>query len=327
MSAINVTSVEVLDNPTHFANPLQFEIQYECLYQLQHGEDTPSPSLSIPACVRSAARLSRGQRHLGRLLRLDDRPAHPPSSRAGPQSISHRSKRNPSQHSSRLLAGSSHPQQAGFGIVPGKWSAAQHGALGSEYAHPSHGADTLSVLSADLEWKLIYVGSAESEDFDQVLDSVLVGPVYPGQYRFVFQVWIARFLLRPCSALVSLATVAEEQGDLHSCKTSWASECKFVVIEKLFCVSCVSSSAMRHQPSCRHPFAYSHNMHGVVQSNPPDPAKLRLDDIMGITVILLTCSYNGKVRRARQMLWQEANMSFPPIRRDCTRMCANSRLT
>ena len=42
--------------------------------------------------------------------------------------------------------------------------------------------------SADLEWKLIYVGSAESEEYDQVLDSVLVGPVYPGQYRFVFQV-------------------------------------------------------------------------------------------------------------------------------------------
>ena len=41
---------------------------------------------------------------------------------------------------------------------------------------------------ADLEWKLIYVGSAESEEYDQVLDSVLVGPVYPGQYRFVFQV-------------------------------------------------------------------------------------------------------------------------------------------
>lgn len=104
MSAINVTSVEVLDNPTNFANPLQFEIQYECLYQLAH----------------------------------------------------------------------------------------------------------------DLEWKLIYVGSAESEEYDQVLDSVLVGPVYPGQYRFVFQ------------------------------------------------------------------------------SNPPDPAKLRGEDIMGITVILLTCSYNSK---------------------------------
>jgi ASF1 like histone chaperone len=36
--AISVTSVEVLDNPTSFTNPLQFEIQYECLYQLNNGE-------------------------------------------------------------------------------------------------------------------------------------------------------------------------------------------------------------------------------------------------------------------------------------------------
>ena len=36
MSAINVTSVQVLDNPL-FANPLQFEIQYECLQDLRHG--------------------------------------------------------------------------------------------------------------------------------------------------------------------------------------------------------------------------------------------------------------------------------------------------
>lgn len=40
---------------------------------------------------------------------------------------------------------------------------------------------------ADLEWKLTYVGSAESEKYDQVLDTVFVGPVAPGQYRFVFQ--------------------------------------------------------------------------------------------------------------------------------------------
>lgn len=38
MSAINVTSVRVLDNPAPFTNPLQFEIQYECLYPLKHGE-------------------------------------------------------------------------------------------------------------------------------------------------------------------------------------------------------------------------------------------------------------------------------------------------
>jgi len=40
----------------------------------------------------------------------------------------------------------------------------------------------------DLEWKIIYVSSAESEDHDQVLDSVLVGPVPPGKHMFVFQV-------------------------------------------------------------------------------------------------------------------------------------------
>ena len=37
MSAINVTSVQVLDNPQFFASPLQFEIQYECLQDLRHG--------------------------------------------------------------------------------------------------------------------------------------------------------------------------------------------------------------------------------------------------------------------------------------------------
>lgn len=41
--------------------------------------------------------------------------------------------------------------------------------------------------------------------------------------------------------------------------------------------------------------------HGVLQSNPPDPAKLRMDDIMGITVILLTCSYNDKARRNSEL--------------------------
>lgn len=75
MSAISVTSVNVLDNPTQATNPLQLEIQYECLYD------------------------------------IDD----------------------------------------------------------------------------DLEWKIVYVGSAESDKYDQVLDTVFVGPVARGQYRFVFQ--------------------------------------------------------------------------------------------------------------------------------------------
>ena len=41
---------------------------------------------------------------------------------------------------------------------------------------------------SDLEWKLIYVGSAEDEKCDQELESVLVGPVNCGTFRFVFQV-------------------------------------------------------------------------------------------------------------------------------------------
>jgi hypothetical protein len=45
---------------------------------------------------------------------------------------------------------------------------------------------------ADLEWKLIYIGSAEDEKYDQVLESVLVGPVNVGNYRFIFQVCILR---------------------------------------------------------------------------------------------------------------------------------------
>ena len=42
--------------------------------------------------------------------------------------------------------------------------------------------------STDLEWKLTYVGSAEDETYDQLLESVLVGPINVGNYRFVLQV-------------------------------------------------------------------------------------------------------------------------------------------
>lgn len=69
---------------------------------------------------------------------------------------------------------------------------------------------------SDLEWKLIYVGSAEDETYDQVLESVLVGPVNVGNYRFVFQ------------------------------------------------------------------------------ADPPDPSKIQEEEIIGVTVLLLTCSYQGQ---------------------------------
>jgi len=39
----------------------------------------------------------------------------------------------------------------------------------------------------DLEWKVVYVGSAESSSHDQTLDEVLVGPIPVGVNKFVLQ--------------------------------------------------------------------------------------------------------------------------------------------
>ncbi|KAK3091601.1 hypothetical protein FSP39_021077 [Pinctada imbricata] len=47
--------------------------------------------------------------------------------------------------------------------------------------------ECLEDLPEDLEWKIIYVGAAESVEYDQTLDSVLVGPVPAGKHMFVFQ--------------------------------------------------------------------------------------------------------------------------------------------
>lgn len=77
MAAVSVTSVRVLDNPAPFTNPLQFEIQYECLHHLKHGE-----------------RVERGRRR--RAKRGGDlgisrwSVAHPPPTRAPTPSPPHR---------------------------------------------------------------------------------------------------------------------------------------------------------------------------------------------------------------------------------------------
>lgn len=40
----------------------------------------------------------------------------------------------------------------------------------------------------DIEWKLIYVGSAEDTNYDQELDACMVGPVPAGVNSFEFEV-------------------------------------------------------------------------------------------------------------------------------------------
>jgi len=47
--------------------------------------------------------------------------------------------------------------------------------------------ECIQELAADLEFKIIYVGSAEDEKLDQVLDSSLVGPIPIGALKFVLQ--------------------------------------------------------------------------------------------------------------------------------------------
>ena len=47
--------------------------------------------------------------------------------------------------------------------------------------------ECIAHITDDIEWKLTYVGSAESDQHDQELDSVLVGPMQVGGYKIVFQ--------------------------------------------------------------------------------------------------------------------------------------------
>lgn len=47
--------------------------------------------------------------------------------------------------------------------------------------------ECLEQLQNDLEWKLTYVGSATSDQYDQELDSLLVGPIPVGVNKFIFE--------------------------------------------------------------------------------------------------------------------------------------------
>ncbi|XP_075780172.1 histone chaperone ASF1A isoform X1 [Pelodiscus sinensis] len=105
MAKVQVNNVVVLDNPSPFYNPFQFEITFECIEDLSEEEHSGTPGLTTG-----------------------------------------------------LKEGSKLPP-----------------------------ASLRSTGTTDLEWKIIYVGSAESEEYDQVLDSVLVGPVPAGRHMFVFQ--------------------------------------------------------------------------------------------------------------------------------------------
>lgn len=44
-------------------------------------------------------------------------------------------------------------------------------------------------IDDDIEWKLIYVGSPKNKEYDQTLESLLVGPLEQGTNCFIFKVF------------------------------------------------------------------------------------------------------------------------------------------
>ncbi|CCG23049.1 Asf1 protein [Candida orthopsilosis Co 90-125] len=67
--------------------------------------------------------------------------------------------------------------------------------------------ECLEPLKEDLEWKLTYVGSSDSLDHDQELDSILVGPVPVGVNSFLFTADAPSPELIPASELVSVTVI------------------------------------------------------------------------------------------------------------------------
>ena len=100
-------------------------------------------------------------------------------------------------------------------------------------------------LPEDLEWKIIYVGSAESEEFDQILDTVYVSRISTHEHLYAYSHKFVELIIM-----------------------------RFMLIRD-FQVGPV--------PEGRHKFVFT--------ADPPNPQKIPISDVVGVTVILLTCSY------------------------------------
>ncbi|SCV73068.1 BQ2448_6993 [Microbotryum intermedium] len=104
--------------------------------------------------------------------------------------------------------------------------------------------ECMAPLTEDLEWKLIYVGSAESESFDQELDTCMVGPVPVGVNSFEFERIVLDYV-QVCAGAID---------------------------------------------------AYAHHFLLLIpahdgQAAAPSPSRIPPSDLIGVTVILLTCAY------------------------------------
>lgn len=67
--------------------------------------------------------------------------------------------------------------------------------------------EVIAPLEFDLEFKVVYVGSADSESHDQVLESVLVGPVPVGTSKFVLDAPSPNISLLPENDVLGVTVV------------------------------------------------------------------------------------------------------------------------
>ncbi|KAF9288350.1 Histone chaperone asf1 [Mortierella alpina] len=67
--------------------------------------------------------------------------------------------------------------------------------------------ECIAPLAADLEWKIIYVGSANSNAHDQVLESIMVGPIPVGVNKFVFMADAPKPELIPHNDIVGVTVI------------------------------------------------------------------------------------------------------------------------
>lgn len=147
MASITVQRVQVLDNPSTFLSDFRFEITFECIAPINDGE------------------AREGDRTRGQAAGWCRRRRRAPGSSAvstGAGLAGERPLRDALPHTHR-------------GATPHTYTTSP------PPPHPT------PPPPADLEWKVVYVGSASSSKYDQELDSVLVGPVPIGVSRFILQ--------------------------------------------------------------------------------------------------------------------------------------------
>lgn len=206
MASVNVTAVQVGNNPAKLTDGFSFEVTFECVAPLTAGE-------------------SRGEAgKLGRRLPQTATPA-----------------------AASLPSHMSHP--------PG---------------NPIH-----THICADLEWRVIYVGSAASPDYDQELDSAIVGPVPIGTCKFALNVGHA------------YSAISWGEGRGWGCQLAAAGQARWTHKHwaGLLCL------ALLYYVLCPIPFAHAYLL--TLQTSPPDATKIPEEDLIGATCVLITGSYKS----------------------------------